>query len=38
MFSFNYINKTVGEKRTAYRVLVGKPEETTRETYTYMGG
>jgi hypothetical protein len=24
----------MGEKRNAYRVSVGKPEETTRKTYT----
>jgi hypothetical protein len=24
----------MGEKRTAYRILVGKPEETTRKTKT----
>jgi hypothetical protein len=24
----------IGEKRNAYRILVGKPEETTRKTKT----
>jgi hypothetical protein len=26
------------EKRTAYRILVGKPEEITRKTKTQVGG
>jgi hypothetical protein len=31
---------TNGEKRKAYRILVGKPErkETTRKIKTYVGG
>jgi hypothetical protein len=27
-----------GDKRNAYRILVGKPEETTRKTKMYVGG
>jgi hypothetical protein len=28
----------MGEKRNVYRVLVGKKEEPTKETETYVGG
>jgi hypothetical protein len=28
----------MGEKRNAYRILVGKQEETTRKTNTQVGG
>jgi hypothetical protein len=28
----------MGEKRNAYRILVGKPEETTRKTQKWVGG
>jgi hypothetical protein len=28
----------MGEKRSAYSLLVGKPEETTRKTKTWVGG
>jgi hypothetical protein len=28
----------MGEKKNAYEVLMRKPEETTRKTYTLVGG